>query len=348
MIVSKLSRPECLCSREIGRPDWNSVPKFGTTGIGYRDGALFLRRHFRMLLGIDQCGSGRSGIENVGKQPTAISASQESRTTMTSLAQSHGSLREFRIPPAVVLALSVAISVSAGAGDRKKATAGEPASPQAKAEVKSAGTASAPTQKKKAKVKWTSMFDGKTLKGWSVTKFGGEGEVEVKDGCILLEMGFDTTGLTWKKEKALPRTNYEVTLEAMRVDGSDFFCALTFPVKKDPCSLIVGGWGGGVCGLSSIDWMDASENETTTYRSFKNGQWYRIRLRVTDKKIQAWIDDEQIVDQDIVDRKISIRMELDLSQPFGIACWQTKAALRHIRIRELSPQDLRDTSAKKK
>lgn len=267
---------------------------------------------------------------------------------MTSLTHLYGSLRGLGIRPAVVFALLFAIAVVSGVGDRKKAAAGEPASPQTKAEVKPAGTVSAPKGKKKADVKWTSMFDGKTLDEWSVTKFGGEGEVAVKDGGIVLEMGFDLTGVTWKKEKTLPRTNYEVTLEAMRVEGSDFFCALTFPVKKDPCSLVVGGWGGGVCGLSSIDWMDASENETTTYRSFKNGQWYRIRLRVTDKKIQAWIDDEQIVDQDIVDRKISIRMELDLSQPFGIACWQTKAALRHIRFRKLGPHDLRDTAAKKK
>ena len=58
-------------------------------------------------------------------------------------------------------------------------------------------------------------------------------------------------------------SDYEVTLEAMRVDGNDFFCGMTFPAGKDPCTLIVGGWGGTVVGLSSINGMDASENETT-------------------------------------------------------------------------------------
>lgn len=183
------------------------------------------------------------------------------------------------------------------------------------------------------KQNWTSLFDGKSLKGWKTTKFGGEGDVFVKDGRIRLEIGSALTGI--HTDRKLPRTNYEVTLEAMRVEGGDFFCGLTFPVKKDPCSLIIGGWGGAVCGLSSIDGFDASENGTTTYREFKNGHWYRIRLRVSDEKIEAWIDDKQIVEQELEGHKISIRAEVELSQPFGIATWQTSGALRNIRIRRL-------------
>ena len=54
-------------------------------------------------------------------------------------------------------------------------------------------------------------------------------------------MGY-MTGITWTNE--MPRMGYEISLEAMRVEGSDFFCGLTFPVGKDYLSLIVGGWGG--------------------------------------------------------------------------------------------------------
>ena len=77
-----------------------------------------------------------------------------------------------------------------------------------------------------------SLFDGKTLAGWKVTDFAGHGEVTVKDGTLVLEMG-QMTGITWTND--LPRMNYELSLEAMRVEGSDFFCGLTFPVAKDPC-----------------------------------------------------------------------------------------------------------------
>jgi hypothetical protein len=195
--------------------------------------------------------------------------------------------------------------------------------------------AQTPTGKKTddAKAGWTSLFDGRTLKGWKSTEFGGEGSVEVKDGAILLGVGNDLTGVNYLRP--VPHTNYEVSLEARRVDGSDFFCGLTVPVKSDPCSLIIGGWGGGVCGLSSINGLDASENSTTKYREFENGRWYTIRLRITDAKIEAWIDKEQIVDQSLAGKKISIRSEVEASRPFGIASYRTLAALRNIRLRVL-------------
>ncbi len=190
---------------------------------------------------------------------------------------------------------------------------------------------------------WITLFDGRTLKGWKVTKFGGEGEVRVRDGRLLLEFGNELTGI--HTDRKLPRIDYELELEAMRVDGSDFFCGLTFPVGKDPCSLIVGGWGGGVVGLSSIDGYDASENDTTTYRRFDSKRWYRIRLQVTAARIRAWIDGKKIVDQPLAGRKVSIRSEVELSKPLGIASWQTAAALRNIRLRKLSEDEVREAGA---
>lgn len=190
----------------------------------------------------------------------------------------------------------------------------------------------------KDKKQWTSLFNGKDLKGWKVTEFGGEGEVTVNDKQLMIDTGSPLSGVNFTGKT--PKTNYEVELDAMRVNGSDFFCGLTFPVKKDPCSLILGGWGGGVIGLSSINGMDASENETTNYMEFKNGKWYKIRLRVLDHRIQAWIDNKEIVDQDITDRKIGIRIEVELSKPFGIATYETRAALRNIRVRKLTEKEI--------
>ena len=110
------------------------------------------------------------------------------------------------------------------------------------------------TGKSKDKVEWISLFDGKTLKGWEATKFGGEGDVTVKDGQLILDFGADLTGVHTKRK--LPKINYEVELEAMRVDGSDFFCGFTFPVNDSFCSLIVGGWVAGFAGSPvSTDWM---------------------------------------------------------------------------------------------
>jgi len=179
------------------------------------------------------------------------------------------------------------------------------------------------------------LFDGESLAGWKITNFGGEGEVEVKDGQINLDFGSPLTGITYLGE--FPKTSYEFSLEAMRVDGIDFFCGVTFPVADSHCSFICGGWGGAVVGISSIDGDDASMNATTRFIQFETGRWYRIRVRVTPHKIETWLDDRQIVDQDIAGKRISTRSEVNLSKPFGISAFETRAALRQIRLRELPP-----------
>lgn len=181
----------------------------------------------------------------------------------------------------------------------------------------------------------TFLFNGKNLKGWEITNFGPQGPVYVSGGCIILGMGDGATGITYKNP--FPESNYEVTLEARRLVGNDFFCGMTFPVGKDPCSLIIGGWGGAVVGLSSINGYDASENETMTLQNFVKERWYRIRLRVTDDAIKAWIDDKIVVDFVIGDNLISIRPEVTLSKPFGIASWFTAAELKNIKLERITP-----------
>lgn len=179
----------------------------------------------------------------------------------------------------------------------------------------------------------TCLFDGETLDGWEITNFGPQGPVYVSGGAIILGMGEGCTGITWGKE--FPVMNYKVTLEAKRVSGNDFFCGMTFPVGKEPCTLIVGGWGGTVVGLSSINKKDASENETTTLMKFEKDHWYRICLMVKEDTIKAFIDDTVVVDFVKEDKVLSIRPEVELSKPFGIASWYTTAALRNIRLEKI-------------
>lgn len=178
-----------------------------------------------------------------------------------------------------------------------------------------------------------SLFDGQTLKGWAITDFAGKGDVEVKKGQLILNEGV-MTGVNYTNP--VPKVNYEIELDACRTTGSDFFCGLTFPVDESYCSFIVGGWGGGTVGISSIDGMDASENETSGYMNFENGQWYHIRVRVTKKKLQAWINDKAMADVLLADKKITVRPgEIELSVPFGLATWATGAAYKNIVLREL-------------
>jgi Domain of Unknown Function (DUF1080) len=187
----------------------------------------------------------------------------------------------------------------------------------------------------KDEAKWTPLFDGKTLTGWKSSYSAGSGKVEVKDGAIVLPKGEKMTGITYDK-KDFPKTDYEVVLEGKRVDGGDFFCTTTFPVGDSFCSLVVGGWGGRVTGLSSINGSDASENETTGNMDFKNGEWYKLRIRVSAKKIEAWIGNEQVVDLEPKGRKMSTRIECEECQPFGVCTWDTTGAVRDIKVRLLT------------
>ena len=185
---------------------------------------------------------------------------------------------------------------------------------------------------------WTSLFDGKSLGDWKPSEFGTNGKIEVKDGQLVIGSGEGCSGVTWKGE--FPKTDYEISLEAKRVDGSDFFCGLTFPVGKDPCSFIVGGWGGGVVGLSSINGDDAANNSTSQNKKFDDNRWYTIRVRVNKVRIACWIDKEQMVNEPLEGQRISIRLEVEASKPLGIATWDTTGAIRNIRWRPLTGDEL--------
>ncbi len=182
-----------------------------------------------------------------------------------------------------------------------------------------------------------SLFDGSTLDGWNVLKesvFEKAGRVHVEDGRIVLERGNRQTGIAWRGD--FPRDNYEVSLEAMRVTGSDFFCGMTFPVASEPCTLIVGGWGGMVVGLSNVDGNHAAENVTTTGMNFNEGEWYAIRLRVTPERIVVWINDREMVNLERAGHQFGVWFEQELCQPFGFSTWETGAALRNIQVRRIA------------
>jgi hypothetical protein len=171
----------------------------------------------------------------------------------------------------------------------------------------------------------------KTGNTWVVSDFYGKGLVRVEGDTVILEKGNDMTGVAWRGPVC--KNNFEVSLEAKRVGGSDFFCGLTVPFNDTHCSLVLGGWGGNVCGISSLDYEDAANNDTTSFHEFKMDTWYKVRLRVTPEKIEAWIDDEQIVDCTVGKRKVGYRWEVEPSFPFGISTWQTAGAIRNIELK---------------
>ena len=181
------------------------------------------------------------------------------------------------------------------------------------------------------------LFNGTDLSGWEITDFAGGGAVTVKDGEIHFAQGELITGIHLAHDN-VPRTNYELEVEAMKIDGDDFFCAITFPVGETYATFVPGGWGGTVVGISSIDGMDAAENETATFMKFEKNQWYRFKVRVTGEKIQCFLDGKIVVDLPLEDRRIALRPgPIELSVPIGLASFQCISKARNVKLRPINP-----------
>jgi hypothetical protein len=198
-----------------------------------------------------------------------------------------------------------------------------------------AQSAKTPPAEKDDKAGWKKLFDGKSLDGWKSSDFYKPGKVEVRDGAVVMAKGRMMTGITYTRGD-FPKMDYEVTLEGKKLAGDDFFCTTTFPVGDSFCSLVVGGWGGHVVGISSINSSDASENQTNRQMDFETGKWYRVRIRVSRARIDAWIDKEKVVDLETDGLRLSTRVECAASRPFGIATWDTIGAVRDVRVRLLT------------
>jgi Domain of Unknown Function (DUF1080) len=184
------------------------------------------------------------------------------------------------------------------------------------------------------------LFDGKSLDGWKKTESFKAGDVKVEEGTILMEAGGPMSGVTSTRTD-LPTSNYELTFEAKRLSGDDFFAAATFPVGKSYITLVNGGWGGSVTGLSCLNGADASENETRRFVKYQNDQWYQFRVRVTDEVIRCWVGKEEVVAVNYRDVQVKTRLETRANQPLGFATYRSRGAVRGVEIRALTAEEVK-------
>lgn len=173
------------------------------------------------------------------------------------------------------------------------------------------------------------LFEGKDFGYWKPllkAPFEIPGLVEIKDGVVSIAPGNSFSGLSWEGD--FPLNNYEFSVSARRVSGSDIFCGIAFPSGTNYCSMILGGWGNSVVGLSCVGYAVAAENETASYMQFENKKWYNIRLRVTDEYIKGWIDGKLVIDLELSEKHISQYPGLEIFEPFGLFTWETGAEVK--------------------
>ena len=192
------------------------------------------------------------------------------------------------------------------------------------------------------------LFDGKTLDGWKKTDFYHAGEVKVDDGRIVMAAGDSMTGITTTRQD-LPTTDYELTYEAMRLTGDDFFAAATFPVGKSYITLVNGGWGGYVTGLSSSNGHGRLGERDHQPFKYQEKTWYRFRVRVTGEVIRCWVGDKQVIAVTHKEKHVGRGSRRGPTSP-GLRHLETASALRKIEIRPLrptrSPRPTRSTEAR--
>lgn len=186
---------------------------------------------------------------------------------------------------------------------------------------------------------WRVLFDGADLSDWQTGVYGDPPEYELVEGGVVLPQTAWLSGLTYTAE--LPRTPYRLEVEATRRYGSDFFLGVTFPVRDAHLTLVLGGWGGGVTGLSCIDGRDASENDTRTTLHFPNGKRQRVVIDVSDERVTASVNGEVAVDRDLLpDEELSLRTEVLASRPLGLAAFATSTTVHAVRVQELPPASI--------
>ncbi len=180
----------------------------------------------------------------------------------------------------------------------------------------------------------TALFNGNDLTGWKPAPFDGGGAVNVlSNGTVQCGIGDPLSGIVYTREP--PAMNYEIRMEAMRAEGSDFFVGLTIPVEKSFCTVIIGGWGGGLCGVSSVDYADASENQWSEGLRLENNRWYTLRVRVTPGVLQVFLNDDLYTARiEYGDAKrLSLRPgEIDRTAPLGFSTYRTRALWRNVTL----------------
>ncbi len=174
------------------------------------------------------------------------------------------------------------------------------------------------------------LLEEPQLSFWVPAKFGGQGDTSVTSDKIELGFGYNMTGVVFTGD--MPTDNFQLTYEARRISGSDFFGTLTFPVGESHCSLVLGGWGGATVGLSSLDGEDASQNETRKIIGFDTEQWYAIKIEVDYPVIRCWIDDQLTIDIDVTGRQVSVRGDVQVCVPLGFCSFETEAEIRHVHL----------------
>ncbi len=145
--------------------------------------------------------------------------------------------------------------------------------------------------------KWTSLFDGKTLKGFK--QLGGKALYEVKNGEIVGTTVKDTPNSFLATEKEYDDFILELDLKLDDVmNGGVQFRSLSKPdyqngrvhgyqMEVDPSER---AWSGAIYDEGRRDWLYIPNINPAGKKAFKMGEWNKYRIEAIGNTIRTWIN----------------------------------------------------------
>lgn len=203
--------------------------------------------------------------------------------------------------------------------------------------------------------KWVSLFDGKTLDGWSVQ--GGYATYKVEDGTIVgtTAEGSPNTFLC-RGDFGDFILEFEVLCDKRLNSGvqirSHVYQEDTTPQGKAKRPKKAGTVYGYQCEIAPAEsgtsgnfwdesrrnkWLDDFSNKPEARKAFKNDQWNHYRIVAQGDRIRSWVNGIPCADfRDKTDARGFIGLQVH-SIPKGTGPYQVR--WRNIRIRELAPDE---------
>ena len=174
------------------------------------------------------------------------------------------------------------------------------------------------------------LFDGTTLGMWKPESVGAGDPVRIDQGAIQLSWGSPGTSIIWTGTRV--PASYELTLEVMRIEGSGSgYWFLSFPIDSArTCTLTLADQLGWLCGGTD----PAAEGALTRAFAFDGGSWHSVRVRVTQGRIEASLDGEELAVEP-ADAPATALSEDPYAGSLEIATWAMTAAVREIHLKRL-------------
>jgi len=213
--------------------------------------------------------------------------------------------------------------------------------PQAVARAASAAS-SASSASSASTGDWVSLFDGKTLEGW--TQYNGTAKYRVEDGAIVgtTTEGSPNSFLCSVKHYGDFELEFEVKVDDQLNSGVQIRSATKGGtpegrVHGPQIEIAVNGSAGFVYGEAlGTGWLSQNRKDAKKSAAFKKGAWNKYRVRAVGKNVDTWVNGVRIAE--LVDEKSGMLKGFIGLQVHGIRREKKgpfEVRWRNLRLREI-------------